>query len=97
MDVLQNSRSESKGSAAPRRNPDPSGPSVASPLATYMVALHVYQRRQTQTGRTALFLSYRRWIGAFLDDEGEADRAANNFLIALRNQPPESQEMGAVA
>ena len=77
--------------------PEPSRPDAPPALATYMSALAVYQRRRTPTGRTALLKSYRRWIGAFLDDEVEADRAANNFLIALRNQPPESQEMGAAA
>ena len=81
----------------PAIKPDPAGPDAAPTLAAYMVALHAYQQRRTPTGRTVLFKSYRRWIRAFLDDEGEADRAANNFLIALRNQPRESQKMGVAA
>ena len=67
--------------------------SVAAPaLVAYMVAFEGYQQQRTAESRATLFQSYRRWIGSFLDDEGEADRAANNFLIALRNQPSQSQE-----
>lgn len=70
---------------------------AAPALSAYVTALSAYQRRRTLTGRTVLFKSYRRWIGAFLDDDAEADRAAINFMVALRNQPPESQEMGTAA
>ena len=66
-------------------------------LTIYMAALAAYQRRRSAKGRTVLFKSYRRWIGAFLDDDAEADRATINFIVALQNQPPESQEMGAAA
>ena len=79
------------------RNPDPSRPGAAPPLVAYLAALETYQQQRTPTGRTALLKFYRRWIKAFLDDDAEADRAAINFLVALQNQPPESQEMGAVA
>ena len=72
--------------------PDLPRPDAAPALAAYMVALEAYQQQRTAKGRAALLQSYRRWIGSFLDDEGEADRAANNFLIALRNQPSQSQE-----
>ncbi len=72
-------------------------PGVAPALAAYVVALETYQQRRTVEGRAVLFRSYRRWIGAFLDDGAEADRAAVNFLVALRNQPSESQEMDAAA
>ncbi len=72
--------------------PDLSHPDATPALATYMAALEGYQQRRTVESRAALLQSYRRWIGPFLDNEGEADRAANNFLIALRNQPPESRE-----
>ena len=81
----------------PAIKPDLSRAEAAPALGIYMAALSAYQQRRTAKGRTALFKSYRRWIGAFLDDEAEADRAANNFLTALRNQPPESREMGAAA
>ncbi len=77
--------------------PDLSRTDAPPALATYMVARAAYQRQRTPTGRTALLKSYHRWIRSFLDDEAEADRAANNFLIALRNQPPESREIGAAA
>ena len=79
------------------RNPDPAGPDAIPALTIYMAALAAYQQQRTATGKAVLFKSYRQWILAFLDDEGEADRAANNFLIALRTQPAESQEMGAAA
>ncbi len=62
-----------------------------------MSALEAYQQQRTPKGRTALFKSYRRWIGAFLDDEGEADRATINFMVALRNQPSKFQKMDAAA
>ncbi len=77
--------------------PDLSRPDAAPALAAYVVALEAYQQQRTETGRAILFKSYRKWIRSFLDDEDEADRAANNFLIVLRNQPPESREMGAAA
>ena len=77
--------------------PDLSRPDAAPALVAYMAALETYQQQQTAKCRAVLFRSYRHWIRSFLDDEGEADRAANNFLIALQNQPPESQEMGAAA
>ena len=84
------------------RNPhviksDPPRPNAARALAAYVTALESYQVRRTAKGRTALFRCYRRWILSFLDDESEADRAAVNFMVALRNQPPKSQEMGAAA
>ncbi len=79
------------------RNSNPSRPNAAPILAAYMDALEAYQQQRTTECRATLFRSYRRWIGAFLDDEAEADRAAINFMVALRNQPPESQEMGAAA
>ena len=79
------------------RNPDLSRPDAPPALATYMVDLAAYQAQRTTECRATMFRSYRRWIRSFLDDEGEADRAAKNFLIALRTQAPESQEMGAAA
>ena len=81
----------------PSIKPDLPRPDAAPALAAYMVALEAYQQQRTAKGRAALLQSYRRWIRPFLDDEGEAERAANNFLIALQIQPPESQEMGAAA
>ncbi len=72
-------------------------PGVAPALAAYVVALETYQQRRTVEGRAVLFRSYRRWIGAFLDDAAEADRAAVNFLVALRNQPSQSLGMDAAA
>ena len=77
--------------------PDPSRPDATPALATYMVALEAYQQQRTAKSRAVLFQSYRQWIRSFLDDEGEADRAAINFMVALRNQPPESREIGAAA
>ena len=77
--------------------PDLSRADAPYALATYMAALAAYQQRRTSKGRTALFKSYRRWVRSFLDDDAEADRAANNFLIALRNQPREPQKMGTAA
>ena len=74
------------------RNPDLSRPGSAPALAAYVVALEAYQQRRTVEGKAVLLRSYRQWIRAFLDDDAEADRAANNFLIALRNQPPESRD-----
>ena len=79
------------------RNSNPSRPDAAPTLAAYMAALDAYQQQRTAKGRAVLFQTYRRWIRSFLDDEGEADRAANNFLIALRNQPREPQKMGVAA
>ncbi len=79
------------------RNPDLSRPDAPPALATYMAALAAYQRRRTAKGKAVLFKSYRQWIRSFLDDEAEADRAANNFLIALRNQPREPQKIGVAA
>ena len=70
------------------RNPDPPRLSAAPTLAAYVVALEAYQQRRTVEGKAALFRSYRKWIGAFLDDDAEADRAAVNFLVALRSQSP---------
>ncbi len=75
--------------------PDVSRPDATPALATYMAALEAYQRQRTAERRVALFRSYRGWISTFLDDEAEADRAANNFLIALRNQPPKSMVAAA--
>ena len=74
------------------RNPDLSPPDAPPALAAYLAALETYQQQRTTKGRTVLFRSYRRWIGAFLDDDAEANRAAVNFLVALRNQPSQSQE-----
>ena len=91
MSVIHASGRASKTEPPPRLNP----PTPA--LAAYMVALESYQQRRTVEGGAALFRSYRRWIRSFLDDEVEADRAANNFLIALRNQPREPQKMGVAA
>jgi len=79
------------------RNPDPPRLGAAPTLAAYVVALEAYQQQRTETGRAILFKSYRKWIRSFLDDEDEVDRAANNFLIALRNRPPEPQKMGVAA
>ena len=76
----------------PAIKPDLPRRDAAPALAAYVTALSAYQRRRTPTGRTVLFKSYRRWIGAFLDDDAEADRAAVNFLVALQNQPAQSQE-----
>lgn len=76
----------------PAIKPDLSHAEAIPALTIYMSALAAYQRRQTAMGRTALLKSYRRWIRAFLDDGAEADRAAVNFLIALRTQPSQSQE-----
>ena len=81
----------------PAIKPDLSRLEAIPALATYMAALAGYQRRRSATGRTVLFKAYRRWIGAFLDDGAEADRAAVNFLVALRNQPSQSQEMDTAA
>ncbi len=74
-----------------------SRPGAPPALAIYVAALAAYQQQRTTERRATLFRSYRRWIRSFLDDEGEADRAANNFLIALRNQSREPQKMGAAA
>ena len=79
------------------RNSNPSRPDAGPILAAYMAALEAYQQQRTAKGRATLLKSYHRWIGAFLDDEAEAGRAANNFLIELRNQPPESREMDTAA
>ncbi len=94
MSVLQTFDVKSKGAGAAHPLTG-HGPTPA--LAIYLAALAVYQRRPTEKGKAALFRSYRQWIRSFLDDEGETNRAANNFLIALRTQPPESREMGAAA
>ena len=75
----------------------PSRAEAPPALAASTAALQAYQQQRTVEGKAVLFRSYRRWIGAFLDDEAEADRAANNFLIALQNQPREPQKMGAAA
>ena len=72
--------------------PEPSRPDATPALAAYMVAFEGYQQQRTAESRATLFQSYRRWIGSFLDDDTEADRAAVNFLVALRNQPSQSQE-----
>ena len=77
--------------------PDVPRRGAAPALAAYVTALSAYQRQRTPTGRTILFKSYRRWIGAFLDDDAEADRAAANFMVALRNQPSKFQKMDAAA
>ncbi len=77
--------------------PDLSRPDAVPALVVYMAALSAYQQRRTVEGRAVLFRSYRRWIGAFLDDDAEADRAAVNFLVALRNQPSQSLGMDAAA
>ncbi len=81
----------------PAIKPDLSRVEATPALTIYMSALRAYQQERTPEGRAALSQSYRRWIGAFLDDDAEADRAAANFLIALRTQPAESREMGAAA
>ncbi len=81
----------------PSVKPDPSRAEAPPALAAYTTALQAYQQQRTVEGKAVLFRSYRRWIGAFLDDEAEADRAAINFMVALRTQPTESQEMGAAA
>ena len=79
------------------RNSNPSRPDAGPILAAYMAALEAYQQQRTAKSRAVLFQSYRQWIRSFLDDEGEADRAAINFMVALRNQPPESREMDTAA
>ena len=76
----------------PSIKPDLSRAEAIPALTIYMAALAAYQQQRTTKGRVALFRSYRRWIRSFLDDEGEAERAAINFMVALRNQPPESRE-----
>ena len=70
----------------------PSRAEAPPALAAYTAALQAYQQRRTVEGKAVLFRSYRRWIGAFLDDDAEAERAAVNFMVALRNQPSQSQE-----
>ena len=77
---------------SPPCKPDPPRPGAAPALVAYVTALSAYQRQRTPTGRAVLFKCYRRWIGSFLDDEGEAERAAFNFMVALRNQQPDSRE-----
>ncbi len=77
--------------------PDLSRRGAAPTLVAYVTALSAYQRQRTAERRVALFRSYRGWISTFLDDEAEADRAANTFLIALQTQPPESREKGVAA
>ncbi len=77
--------------------PDLSDAEAIPALTVYMSALRTYQQVRTPKGRAALSRSYRRWIGAFLDDDAEADRAAVNFMVALRNQPSQSPEMDAAA
>ena len=72
--------------------PDLPPPGAAPALAAYVTALSAYQQRRTVEGRAVLLQSYRKWIGAFLDDDAEAERAAVNFMVALRNQPSQSQE-----
>ena len=79
------------------RNSEPARPDAAPILTAYMAALEAYQQQRTAKGRALLLQTYRRWIGAFLDDEAEADRATNNFLVALQNQPSQSPEMDAAA
>ncbi len=79
------------------RNLDPPRLGAAPPMMAYLAALSTYQQQRTAKGKAALFRSYRRWVGAFLDNDTEADRAAVNFLVALRNQPSESPEMDAAA
>ena len=69
----------------------------APALAAYMVALEGYQQQRTVESRDALFRSYRRWIGAFLDDDAEADNAAANFIVALRNQPSKFHKIDVAA
>ncbi len=76
----------------PAIKPDLSRLEAIPALTIYMTALASYQRRRTATGKAALLKSYVRWIRGFLDNEAEVNRAANNFVIALRNQPPESRE-----
>ncbi len=76
----------------PSVKPDPSRAEAPPALAAYTTALQAYQQQRTAKGRAVLFKSYRRWIGAFLDDDAEAERAAINFMVALRNQPSQSQE-----
>ena len=67
--------------------PDLSRAEATPALAAYMAALRAYQRKRTESGRAILFKSYRWWVRSFLDDEGEAERAASNLLIALQGQP----------
>ncbi len=81
----------------PSIKPDLSRPNPAPALAAYMAAFEGYRKRRTLESRRALFRSYRRWIGSFLDDAGEADRAAHHFLIALQNRPLDARGMGAAA
>ncbi len=76
----------------PAIKPDLSRAEAIPALTIYMTALASYQRRRTATGKAALLKSYVQWIRGFLDNEAEVNRAANNFVIALRNQPPESRE-----
>ena len=82
---------------SPPCKPDPPRPGAAPALLAYLAALETYQQQRTAKGKAALFQSYRQWIGAFLDDDAEADRAAVNFLVALRNQPSRFQKMDAAA
>ena len=79
----------------PPRKPDPPRPGAAPALVAYMAALETYQQQQTVHDRAILFRSYRQWIGAFLDDDAEANRAAVNFLVALRNRPSKFQKVDA--
>ena len=81
----------------PAINPDLSRAEATPALTIYMSALEAYQQQRTAKGKAGLFKSYHQWIRSLLDDEAEADRAAINFMVALQNQPPESQEMGATA
>ncbi len=81
----------------PAIKPDLSRAEAIPALTIYIAALAAYQQQRTTEGRATLFHSYRQWIRSFLDDEGEVDRAANNFLIALLNQPREPQKMGVAA
>ena len=74
------------------RNPDPPRPDAAPALAAYTAALQAYQQRRTVEGKATLFRAYQQWIRSFLDDEGEVNRAAVNFMVALRTPPPESRE-----
>ncbi len=76
---------------------DLSRPNATPALAAYLAAFEGYQQQRTVESRATLFRSYRKWIGSFLDDAGEADRATNNFLTALQTRPPDSREVDVAA
>ncbi len=55
------------------------------------------QEQPAPRTKAALFRAYQQWIRSFLDDEGEVNRAAANFMVALQNQPSKFQKMDAAA